>query len=200
MKKYGILLVVLLTAFRGWGQNDYLKFTDYTTARPLINPATMGVEEGVGGLVMYQTSFESSSIRPSLGAFNLNSSIRDKGLAGGVTALYDKYGPYQKVSAYVALSYKLKVNEGKHLFFGLQAGVNYVSNDPSKYHWDEEEPGAMEQISLERILSSAMKETTGAIIVYRSCITFLWSASRASVSLMISTPLISNNSPSVHTT
>ena len=46
MKKYGILLVVLLTAFRGWGQNDYLKFTDYTTARPLINPATMGVEEG----------------------------------------------------------------------------------------------------------------------------------------------------------
>lgn len=149
MKKYGILLAVLLTAtIRGWGQNDYLKFTDYTTARPLINPATMGVEEGVGGLVMYQTSFESSSIRPSLGAFNLNSSIRDKGLAGGVTALYDKFGPYQKVSAYVALSYKLKVNEGKHLFFGLQAGVNYVSNDPSKYHWDEEEPSAMEQISL----------------------------------------------------
>lgn len=132
-----------------FAQSEYLKFTDYTLAQPLINPATMGVESGTGGLVLYQSCFEKTDYRPSLGAFNINSSIKDKSLGGGITIIYDKYGPYQKMAAYMAGSYKLKVNEGKYLFFGLQAGINYVSNDPSKYvlH-NPEEAVLLEKINL----------------------------------------------------
>lgn len=132
-----------------FAQSEYLKFTDYTLAQPLINPSVMGIETGLSGLMMYQSCFEKTDYRPALGAFNINSSISDKGLGGGVTIIYDKYGPYQKMAAYLAGSYRLKVNEGKYLFFGLQAGVNYVSNDPSKYvlH-DDSETLLMEKINL----------------------------------------------------
>lgn len=145
----------LLTSLFVWlsctvfAQSEYLKFIDYTIAQPLINPATMGLENGWNGLMMYQSCFEKTDYRPALGAFNINSSVKDKNLGGGLSIIYDKYGPYQKMAAYLAGSYKLKVNEGKYLFFGLQAGINYVSNDPSKYvlH-DPNETLLMEKIDL----------------------------------------------------
>ena len=152
--KKGYMKIVLTSLFVGmaftvFAQSEYLKFTDYTLAQPLINPSVMGVESGVSGLMLYQSCFEKTDFRPTLGAFNVNSSIQDKGLGGGITVIYDKYGPYQKMAAYLAGSYRLKVNEGKYLFFGLQAGVNYVSNDPSKYvlH-DPSETLLMEKINL----------------------------------------------------
>lgn len=146
--KYVLTILFVLMVCTGWAQNDYLKFTDYNVARPLINPATVGMESGFNGLLMYQTCFESSDVRPSLGAFNINSALKNKNLGGGVSVIYDKYGPYQKTSAYLAFSYKLKVNEGKNLFFGLQAGVNYVTNDPSKYHRKDYEAAIEEKIDL----------------------------------------------------
>lgn len=122
----------------GFAQNTVLRFTDYAVTRPLINPACMGLEGGVNGLLLYRSRFEKSDYWPSTGAFNINSMINDKNFGGGLTLIFDKYGPYQKVFAYVAGSYKLQVNEGKYLFFGLQAGVNYVSNS-GNYQMGQEE-------------------------------------------------------------
>ena len=54
----------ILTSLLVWmsctvfAQSEYLKFIDYTIAQPLINPATMGLEEGWNGLMMYQSCFE----------------------------------------------------------------------------------------------------------------------------------------------
>lgn len=126
--KFLITGVIVLIALSGSAQS-VLRFTDYGVARPFINPACMGVEAGLNGSLMYRSRFEKSDVWPSLGAFNLNSSIKDKNLGGGLSLLYDKYGPYQKVFAYLAGSYKLKVNEGKYLYFGIQAGINYVTNE-----------------------------------------------------------------------
>lgn len=131
--------VLLLLAYCGFAQESVLKFTDYGVTQPLINPSVMGVEPGVNGLLLYRSRFEKSDIWPSMGAFNINSMIKDKNLGGGISVIFDKYGPYQKLLAYLAGSYRLKVNEGKSLFFGLQAGINYVTNsnkyDP--YHKEE---------------------------------------------------------------
>lgn len=142
----GLLLLGMLT--RGWAQSDYLKFTDYTMGQPLINPAAIGLDAGVAGVLMYQSCFETTDLRPNTGIFNINSALKNKGLAGGVSFIYDKYGPYEKLSAYLQGSYKLKVNEGKFLFFGLQAGLNYVSNDPSKYNLKDDEPLLQQQVKL----------------------------------------------------
>ena len=131
--------ILLLAAYVGSAQNTVLQFTDYSVARPLINPAYMGVETGVNGMALYRSRFEKSDYWPSTGAFNINSSIKDKNLGGGLTIMYNKYGPYQKLFAYVAGSYKLKINEGKNLYFGIQAGVNYVSNSGDYRKADEEE-------------------------------------------------------------
>lgn len=126
--KFIVTLLLLLAGCWGYGQNNVLKFTDYGIAQPLINPACMGLEPGVGGVLLYRSRFEKSEYWPSTGAFNVNSMVKDKNLGGGITLLFDKHGPIQKVFAYVAGSYKLKINEGKDLYFGLQAGVNYVTN------------------------------------------------------------------------
>lgn len=136
--KYIFAGILLLVACIGQGQS-VLKFTDYGVARPLINPAYMGVETGVNGLALYRSRFEKSDYWPSLGAFNINSSIKDKNLGGGLSVMFNKYGPYQKLFAYVAGSYKLKVNEGKYLYFGIQAGLNYVSNSNDYNKADPEE-------------------------------------------------------------
>jgi len=130
--------ILVLVSTLGFAQSSVLRFTDYGVTRPLINPACMGLEEGVNGLLLYRSRFEKSEYWPSTGAFNINSMIKDKNLGGGLTLIFDKYGPYQKLFAYVAGSYKLKVNEGKYLYFGLQAGLNYVSNS-GDYLMDQEE-------------------------------------------------------------
>lgn len=132
-------LLLMITAGAGLAQTNVLRFTDYAMVQPVINPACMGLQEGVSGLVLYRSRFEKSDYWPSTGVFNINSGIKDKNLGGGINLIYDKYGPYEKLFAYVAGSYKLKVNEGKYLFFGLQAGINYVSNSGNYKKYDEQE-------------------------------------------------------------
>lgn len=132
-------LLLMITAGAGLAQTNVLRFTDYAMVQPVINPACMGLQEGVSGLVLYRSRFEKSDYWPSTGVFNINSGIKDKNLGGGINLIYDKYGPYEKLFAYVAGSYKLKVNEGKYLFFGLQAGINYVSNAGNYKKYDEQE-------------------------------------------------------------
>lgn len=127
--KLVLTLLLLGMACAGFAQNSILKFTDYGVAQPLINPAAMGHRTGANGLLLYRSRFEKTEYWPSTGAFNINSLLKDKNLGGGLTVLFDKYGPYQKLFAYVAGTYKLKVNEGKDLYFGIQAGINYVTNE-----------------------------------------------------------------------
>ena len=132
----GLLVVMSVTA--GIAQTNVMRFTDYAIVQPVVNPACMGMEEGVAGLLLYRSRFEKSDYWPSTGVFNINSGIKGKNLGGGINLIYDKYGPYEKLFAYVAGSYKLKVNEGKFLFFGLQAGINYVSNAGNYKKYEEE--------------------------------------------------------------
>lgn len=136
--KFVFTSILVLLVCLGFSQNSILKFTDYGVTKPLINPAAMGLESGVNGLLLYRSRFEKAEYWPSTGAFNVNSMIRDKNLGGGLTLIFDKYGPYQKLFAYVAGTYKLKVNEGKWLYFGLQAGINYVTNEGNYKLADEE--------------------------------------------------------------
>lgn len=136
--KFVFTSILVLLVSLGFSQNSILKFTDYGVTKPLINPAAMGLESGVNGLLFYRSRFEKAEYWPSTGAFNVNSMIRDKNLGGGLTLIFDKYGPYQKLFAYVAGTYKLKVNEGKWLYFGLQAGINYVTNEGNYKLADEE--------------------------------------------------------------
>lgn len=131
-------LLVFVTTWSSWGQSNVLRFTDYNMVRPVINPACMGVEGGMNGLLLYRSRFEKSDYWPSTGVFNLNSMIENKNLGGGINLIFDKYGPYQKLNAYLAGTYRLKVNEGKYLFFGLQAGINYVTNSGNYKKYDEE--------------------------------------------------------------
>lgn len=137
--KVVLTALLLLTVSIGFAQSSFLKFTDYGMAQPLINPASMGHEAGANGLLLYRSRFEKAEYWPSTGAFNLNSMLREKGLGGGLSVIFDKYGPYQKLFAYVAGTYKLKVNEGKDLYFGLQGGVNYVANNVGNYNLADEE-------------------------------------------------------------
>lgn len=136
--KFVLTLFFTLTVCVGFAQSSILKFTDYGVAQPLINPAAMGHEPGVNGLLLYRSRFEKAEYWPSTGAFNVNSMLKDKNLGGGISLIFDKYGPYQKLFAYVAGTYKLKVNEGKNLYFGLQVGVNYVTNEGNYLLHDEE--------------------------------------------------------------
>lgn len=136
--KFCLTLILVMVAYCGFAQSGVLKFTDYTVARPLINPAAMGLESGANGVLLYRTRFEKSEFWPSTGAFNINSLIPNKNLGGGITLIFDKYGPYQKLFAYLAGTYRLKVNEGKWLYFGLQVGINYVTNSNDYVVHDEE--------------------------------------------------------------
>lgn len=136
--KFLLILILAFGMCQGYAQTTVLKFTDYTTAQPLINPAAMGLETGANGLLLYRSRFEKSEFWPSTGAFNINSLIPNKNLGGGISMIFDKYGPYQKLFAYLAGSYRLKVNEGKWLYFGIQAGVNYVTNSNDYIIHDEE--------------------------------------------------------------
>lgn len=137
MKFFWTLVLVVMSCC-GYAQSSVLKFTDYNMAQPLINPSAMGLESGANGLLLYRSRFEKTEFWPSTGAFNINSLLPNKNLGGGITLIFDKYGPYQKLFAYLAGTYRLKVNEGKWLYFGLQAGVNYVTNSNDYILHDDE--------------------------------------------------------------
>ena len=130
--KIVLILLLVLTTCVGYAQNSDLTITDYGAAQPLINPAGMGHESGANGLLLYHSRFEKAEYWPSTAAFNINSMLTEKNFGGGLSVIFDKYGPYQKLFLYVAGTYKLKVNEGKNLYFGLQAGVKYVADDPAR--------------------------------------------------------------------
>lgn len=136
--KFFWTLIFVMMATLGFSQSSMLRFTDYNMAQPLINPAAMGLESGANGMMLYRSRFEKAEFWPSTGAFNINSLIPNKNLGGGISLIFDKYGPYQKLFAYLSGTYRLKVNEGKWLYFGLQAGVNYVTNS-NEYIVHEEE-------------------------------------------------------------
>lgn len=137
MKLVWTLFFVMMVSL-GYSQSSVLRYTDYNMAQPLINPAAMGLETGVNGMLLYRSRFEKAEFWPSTGAFNINSLIPNKNLGGGLSMIFDKYGPYQKLFVYLSGSYRLKVNEGKWLYFGLQAGINYVTNSNDYVVHDEE--------------------------------------------------------------
>ncbi len=142
MKKMKILfagLLVGMTMMNGFAQTNLMRFTDYNMAQPVINPARMGTGSGVNGLLLYRTRFENSDVWPSTGVLNVHTLLEEKNLGGGLNIIFDKYGPYQKLYAYVAGTYRLQVNEGKYLFFGIQAGLNYVGTKPDYFMVHEEQ-------------------------------------------------------------
>ena len=47
--------ILVLVSTLGFAQSSVLRFTDYGVTRPLINPACMGLEEGVNGLLLYRS-------------------------------------------------------------------------------------------------------------------------------------------------
>ncbi|MDL2251492.1 PorP/SprF family type IX secretion system membrane protein [Odoribacter sp. OttesenSCG-928-J03] len=133
-----VITLLVLSVLPSYSQNNLLRFTDYDVTKPLINPAAMGLEEGVEGLLLYRSRFEKAEHWPSTGALNINSIFSSKGLGGGLSVIYDKHGPYQKIFAYIAGVYRLQVNEKNFLYFGLQFGINYVSSSGDYRLADEE--------------------------------------------------------------
>lgn len=132
-------VVVALAAMGAKSQTNVMRFTDYGMVAAVVNPSCVGLQDGVSGLLLYRSRFEKSDYWPSTGVFNLNTGIKDKGLGGGLNVIFDKYGPYEKLFAYVAGSYKMRMSESSFLLFGLQAGINYVSNSGDYHPADAEE-------------------------------------------------------------
>lgn len=127
------LMTLILATMVGsaYAQNSLLKFTDYTMAQPLINPAAMGQETGVNGMTLYRSSFDGRALT---GAFNINTLFPDKDLGGGITLLFNNEGPRKTMIFYIAGTYRLKLDDGKLLYFGLQAGINHEIFDKNKYN------------------------------------------------------------------
>ena len=51
-------LLLFTSAFGAFAQSNILRFTDYSMVQPIINPSCMGLEDGIGGLLLYRSRFE----------------------------------------------------------------------------------------------------------------------------------------------
>jgi type IX secretion system PorP/SprF family membrane protein len=136
--RYFIIVLLSIVSLTVSAQDEILDFTDYDVTKPFYNPAAMGLEPGLEGIMMYRTRFEAGDMWPSMGALNVNKLFEEKNMGGGITMFFDKQGPYRRFYAYLAGVYRLQINEGKYLFFGLQAGINYVTNRGGYVTADEE--------------------------------------------------------------
>ena len=45
-------LLLFTSAFGAFAQSNILRFTDYSMVQPIINPSCMGLEDGIGGLLL----------------------------------------------------------------------------------------------------------------------------------------------------
>lgn len=123
--KYSILLVLMVTSSRFFGQQDPM-YTQYMFNAVLINPAYAGTHKIISATAMSRWQWVGLDDAPRTHTFSIHSPFNDKRNALGATIISDKLGATQQTGIWADYAYKILFRKTT-LSLGLQGGFNHVN-------------------------------------------------------------------------
>ena len=131
MKNSIVKLVLLLSAGPVMAQQLPLS-SQYYNNQFITNPALTGTKENVNAFLTHRSQWTGVSGAPQTSYLTVDGPIEAKNIGLGLNLHADNTDIISRVGAFVDYSYKLKLNEDNHLFFGVALGVLNTKIDFSK--------------------------------------------------------------------
>lgn len=112
---------VLIGTFNGFSQQDP-HYTQYMYNQSILNPAYAGINDYMSTGVLYRTQWQGVEGAPKTATAFLHTPIV-KNLGAGISFINDNIGPVTENSAFVDVSYTLRLGQGHSLAFGVKGGI-----------------------------------------------------------------------------
>jgi type IX secretion system PorP/SprF family membrane protein len=128
--KKSLVLAIAAICFVGGkikAQYDYM-FTQYMFNETFINPAYAGSKEAMSATLLHRQQWVNFSGRPVTTSFNIHGPLMSNKMGLGLSVLNERIGVLNHNLAYISYAYRLKLKEGSHLAFGLNAGFHNQVN------------------------------------------------------------------------
>ncbi|HNP18562.1 MAG TPA: type IX secretion system membrane protein PorP/SprF [Fulvivirga sp.] len=157
-----ILIVVLI----GFGINVQAQldplYNQYLFNQSMINPAYTGINDVFNATAISRAQWAGIEGAPITNTLNLSSSFLSNKVGAGLLLVSDQYGINTNTEIQLMYSYRIEMNNGRSLSFGLQTGyINY------KYDFDKLN---QEQTDPELVISddNFSKSNFGAGVYYKT--------------------------------
>ena len=131
MKRIAIVIGILVCSYFANAQQE-LQISQYMFNGLFLNPAYAGTHPYWGGTALHRQQWLGFTGRPWSTTVAFDGPIKDKNMGLGFMIVNDNIGLTTNNDISAAYSYRIKVNEGSQLSFGLRAGVRNTMFNVSK--------------------------------------------------------------------
>lgn len=140
MKKLRCLILILVSSFQLYGQQDIL-VSQYMFNPLLLNPAYSGSKDYMMATLLYRRQWVNFEGSPETQVASLHGPLGLTHFGWGVLLSHDKIGVTDRTDAYLNASYQLPLSAKWKLGVGLRAGGGYYSyRNSDLVYWDEGDP------------------------------------------------------------
>ena len=126
----GTLLILLFSTTLGWSQQDPL-YALYLNNPLLINPAHAGINNNLTVFAGYRNQWAGFDGNPTTLNAGGHISLFQNKMAAGLVIVSDRLGENTNTQVTASYAYKIRLNAGTTLAFGMQAGFLNYKVDPS---------------------------------------------------------------------
>jgi type IX secretion system PorP/SprF family membrane protein len=127
IKKIGLFIIVLVTIFESYGQQDP-QYTHYMYNMNVVNPAYAGSRETLSIGLLGRTQWVGIDGAPQTITANIHAPV-GRNLGVGLSVIADKIGPVKEQNIYADISYTIDTSEEGRLAFGLKGGFTFFNID-----------------------------------------------------------------------
>ena len=139
MKRYLLILTIMLSGWSAFGQQDAM-YSQYMFNPFAINPAYAGTRNSYSAVFLHRSQWVGINDAPTTQSFAVHAPVTKYKLAWGINVMNDKIGPTRNLMAGGTIAYHLEMGEST-LSFGLRGGiVNTVLDRNALNFKDETDP------------------------------------------------------------
>jgi type IX secretion system PorP/SprF family membrane protein len=131
MKRLSVLLVVCITATVALAQQDPL-YSQYINNPFVLNPAYAGLTNNLNATISYRLQWAGFEGNPTTVNANGHISLLNNTMGVGLMIVSDHIGATTTNEVYGSYAYRIRIDDGKTLSFGLQAGFTNFKTDNAK--------------------------------------------------------------------
>lgn len=166
MKFVCFALLVVASGVHAFAQQDPL-YSQYLNNPFVLNPAYAGLTDNLNVLLSYRNQWEALPGAPQTINANGHISLLNNRMGAGLMFVSDRIGSSTINELFASYSYRVQIDDGKTLSFGLQAGLANYQIDNSKVNpFDRTDPLFSGDVS-------ETKPSFGAGVILRSDKLFL---------------------------
>lgn len=115
------------------------EYTQYTYNMQVINPAYVGSRETLNINMLGRSQWTGVEGSPKTSTLSINTPLGRKKVGGGLSIIYDQFGPLKETHLYADVSYTLDTSYKGNLAFGLKGGFSFQNIDTSILRFNEEQ-------------------------------------------------------------